>query len=81
MEAVYCNTIPLLPNRLSYPELFDKKENQNKFYQNIDDLICKLEKLLKNFNNEKNNDLHELAKKHDWKTRVIEYDNAFASLI
>ena len=28
MEAVYCNTYPVLPNRLTYPELFDYNENQ-----------------------------------------------------
>ena len=32
MEAVFCNTIPLLPQRLSYPELFRSNENPEIFY-------------------------------------------------
>ena len=52
MEAVYCEIHPLLPKRLSYPELFDYKINNDKyFYDNNDELYEKLKDLLINHNN------------------------------
>ena len=48
MEAVYCNVHPLLPNRLTYPELFNRKRNTHLFYSDEEDLLIKLERLVVN---------------------------------
>ena len=81
MEAIYCNTTPLLPEKLSYPELFNNEKNYNFFYDTTDQLICKLEKLIIEFNHEKDNDLREIATKYDWRKMVIKYDKKFESLM
>ena len=81
MEAIYCNTTPLLPEKLSYPELFNNEKNYNYFYNNTDELICKLEKLIIKFTHKKDNDLREIATKYDWGKMVIKYDKKFESII
>ena len=81
MEAVFCNTIPLLPNRLSYPELFDNKNNPNNFYSSNDELLHKLEELIKNHNYKKNNSLSNIALKYDWRNMIIKYDKTIESFL
>ena len=48
MEAAYCKTIPILPNRLTYPELF--KNNNTIFYNSEDELIIKIKDCIDNLN-------------------------------
>lgn len=76
IEAVYARTTPLLPNRLSYPELFDINNNSDSFYSSDIDLYRKLKNLLiKN----KNNTSFKL-KKYDWNNLYKEYDKRFSDL-
>ena len=42
MEAIYCETYPLLPKRLSFPDLIPRKFHCDHFYQNDNDLNKKL---------------------------------------
>ena len=81
MEAVYCRTIPLLPNRLTYPELFDKQKNSELFYINSNDLINKIEKLLTKETAIENDSLHNIAKKFDWNDMAKYYDEKLEQLI
>jgi len=73
MEAVYCNTYPLLPKRLTYPELFDDKKNQNHFYDNDEDYFNKLKILLTN-PDLYNKSLENIAKEYDWSIIAPLYD-------
>lgn len=71
IEAVYCNVTPLLPNRLTYPELFDNKLNPDNFYKNSDDLFIKLKNCIKN-NSKKS--LKKYAEKYKWSKVAPYYD-------
>ena len=81
MEAVYCNTIPLLPNRLTYPELFNANHNPELFYQSTKELIYKLESLLKNNNLFKDNSYKEITTNFDWSIMAKTYDDLLNNLI
>ena len=72
MEAVYCNCYPLLPKRLTYPELFNDRVNALHFYHNTNDYDNKLKSLLINQNLGHN--LNEITQKYDWSTMSIQYD-------
>tara|TARA_B100000029_G_scaffold100739_1_gene90943 strand:+ start:2495 stop:3634 length:1140 start_codon:yes stop_codon:yes gene_type:complete len=75
MEALYCNVIPILPNRLSYPELYDNKNNFNNFYNDLNELKYKLEQLLKNVNHlSENNKFRKIASQYDWSKIKDPYD-------
>ena len=42
LEAIYCHTFPLLPNRLSYPELLPDSYHAHTLYQDETELAAKL---------------------------------------
>ncbi|MCB8981529.1 MAG: DUF3524 domain-containing protein [Ardenticatenaceae bacterium] len=50
LEAIHCHTFPLLPNRLSYPELLPPEFHEACLYQNEADLVQKLTLALTNRN-------------------------------
>ncbi len=79
MEAVYCNTSPILPNRLTYPELFEVNENPNLFYNSMDGCIELLQKKLKNWSGFTEN-YSEIAKTYDWATIAPQYDSILKSV-
>ena len=77
MEAVYCDTIPLLPNRLTYPDLFKINENPNLFYENENQFINKLGIFIENFIEIRKQNLSEISKEYDWLNIVKKYDDEF----
>ena len=81
MEAVYCNTIPLLPKQLTYPELFQMNENPQLFYEDEDDLINKLGSFIENIDKIQNQNLNGIAEKYDWSNMVEKYDEEFVKLL
>ena len=74
MEAVYCNTVPLLPSRLAYPNLFQEDNNPEIFYQSTNEFIYKLENILRNKEISRGNNYHEIATQYDWSIMSKKYD-------
>ncbi len=76
IEAIYCNTFPLFPNRLAYPEHI---EDEKHFYDSAEDFRQKLKSAMSNF---PNLSLPSLKKIHtyNWKEIIIQYDRYFESL-
>jgi glycosyltransferase involved in cell wall biosynthesis len=75
IEAVYCNTIPLLPCRLAYPEHFPY--HPLFYYKNDSGFVEKLCVLIKKCNDENPVKTQKLVEKYDWKLLVKEYDSIF----
>ncbi|MCH2022740.1 MAG: DUF3524 domain-containing protein [Saprospiraceae bacterium] len=73
IEAVYCNTIPLLPSRLAYPEHFPY--HPLFYYNNDNEFPEKLKILIEKCKNEKPAKTQNLVEKYDWDLLVKEYDN------
>ena len=73
IEAMYCNTIPLLPDRLAFPEHIDDRQF---FYSSDDELLQKLGKLLSpplpKFNVQE-----ELRMRFDWRNVIGKYHRMF----
>ena len=80
MEAVYCNTIPLLPNRLTYPDLFHAHQNPEYFYQSNEELMYKLEEIIQNNSIFKSNNYKEITSNYDWSIIATEYDDRLKNL-
>jgi len=80
VEAVQCGCFPLLPNRLSYPELIPKEYHTSVLYNTDDELFSRLATILeKKLFSQKN-----LIKKfmvHRWENRIDDYDNLFNNLL
>lgn len=81
MEAVFCNTYPILPNRLTYPELFDSNENKEIFYNDDNELIEKLHLLLNQPDKINNHKYHLISSRYNWKNMIKEYDEIFEKLV
>ena len=81
MEAIYCETHPLLPNRLSFPELIPKKFHNRYFYQNDNDLYEKLLRLIRSYKNRDSRALKKVALKFDWTCLAPVYDAKMDSLL
>ena len=81
MEAVYCNTIPLLPKRLTYPELFQEDIYPQLFYESSSELIDKLTKAIHNIVNLRESSYEAIAINYDWSNIAVEYDRELIKLI
>ena len=80
MEAVCSNCYPILPNRLTYPELFGIKDNPEYFYHKDNDLKNKIIKSIININElslKVSKTSKELIEKYDWSVIVKKYDSIF----
>jgi len=80
MEAVYCQTIPLLPSRLTYPKLFQFDDNPQLFYENEEDLMEKLTTSIENIAKLRQQHYQSIATNYDWSNMVKMYDRELMKL-
>ncbi|MBT3801665.1 MAG: DUF3524 domain-containing protein [Bacteroidetes bacterium] len=66
IEAIYCGLQPLLPVRLSYPELIPKEYHEILFYADFDDLVIKLETALKRYDHSIENNCRSIGSNYSW---------------
>jgi glycosyltransferase involved in cell wall biosynthesis len=82
IEAMYCHTLPLLPNRLSYPEILPAKFHELFLYNNEAELESKLRLLLRDYRqlNEARAEIAQAMAAFDWKKRIEEFDALFQNM-
>tara|TARA_Y100000741_G_scaffold145055_1_gene109475 strand:+ start:11514 stop:12611 length:1098 start_codon:yes stop_codon:yes gene_type:complete len=81
VEAIYCGVYPILPNRLTYPELLSKENYDNHIYHNDNDLYDKVKNRILNIDETRKIKISASFKQFDWKIICPEYDELFISLI
>ncbi len=81
MEAVYCNTYPLLPNRLTYPELLPDAYHHDHIYKDKTDLYEKLKSAIMNIIEIRKLKFSSIPEKFDWTKMIPIYDELFSSFI
>ena len=77
VEAIYCGTWPILPNRLAYPELLPKELHQQHLYSTEIDLYNKIIWTIDNYKKVRSQSFSSLAEQFDWETIKISYDSLF----
>jgi glycosyltransferase involved in cell wall biosynthesis len=79
VESVYCNTRPLLPDRLSYPEILLKEDNPELFYNDDSELYNKLFELIDDYKNLRNttSSYAGIVNRFDWSIMKNKYDDLF----
>lgn len=82
IEAMYAGCYPLLPRRLSYPEILPPRFHAEHLYENPDDLYRKLRTLLREgvppaFDRQ---GLRQDMSRYDWRTLIPRYDEVFDRL-
>jgi len=74
MEAIYMDTYPILPNRLTYPDLYRFDDHPEIFYETQEEFIDKLRLALKS---SQRKSYRHLCLDYDWDTIIEKYDNTF----
>ncbi|MDA8753121.1 DUF3524 domain-containing protein [Candidatus Marinimicrobia bacterium] len=80
MEAIYCGNWPILPNRLTYPELLPEVNHKENIYQDEKDLYKKIINAIVNIENIRKTKLSSIASKFSWDIMVPVYDNFFSNV-
>ncbi len=82
VEAMRYGCIPLLPNRLSYPEILPDRFHKACIYNNKEDMDQKLENMLKNRHqySEQRAALSETMGRFAWKNMIDDYEAVFENL-
>jgi glycosyltransferase involved in cell wall biosynthesis len=84
-EAVYCNTKPLLPRRMAYPELLPD-DAEDLFYESFEDLVERLRAEIKAFplaaeTKQQETPWRKQVRRFDWREQIDIYDTAFEQLV
>ena len=77
VQAIHCGCIPLLPKRLSYPELVPVGKYPDNFYSGQEDLAAKLEDMILNPQNYPAP--KEAVARFDWPNMISEYNEKLAA--
>ncbi|MBX2904234.1 MAG: DUF3524 domain-containing protein [Chitinophagales bacterium] len=80
VEAMFCNTVPLLPKRLAYAEHVPQQFSSTFFYDE-NDFVSKLQKRIMDVKYLRTMNTRQWVEKYDWKTCVAEYDNGLREMI
>ncbi len=82
IEAMHCHTLPLLPKRLSYPEILPEKFHEQFLYAGEEELAVKLRRLLREYRHlhETRAQIAQSTSMFDWKNRIDEFDALFAEM-
>lgn len=83
VEAMYCGTYPLLPNRLAYPEHIPESKKTDYLYPRPEDLYPLLKKAVLNIDRtrELGADARNFVVHYDWSTQISNYDHLFTTVI
>jgi glycosyltransferase involved in cell wall biosynthesis len=72
VEAIYCGALPVLPNRLSYPELLPVESRARYLYDDFDGLLARLRVLLAD--PRPDSTLRAFVAGFDWSVQAPAYD-------
>jgi glycosyltransferase involved in cell wall biosynthesis len=74
LEAMYCGCYPLLPHRLSYPELLPPEQHGPHLYRGFDDLAARLKAAALHPAAIRQTNLNAIAAAYDWQRLAPVYD-------
>ncbi len=81
VQAMYCQTIPLLPKRLAYPEHIPAQHHDQFFYNDANGFLSRLRKLLTDRATTDISGIRNFVTAYDWETQIEYYDALFDRLI
>ena len=74
MEAMYCDVWPIVPNRLTYPELIPERFHNNNIYNTEEELLKKILWSINNCNGLAQYNIASIPERFDWRSMSKEYD-------
>jgi glycosyltransferase involved in cell wall biosynthesis len=80
VEALYCGCIPILPRRLTYPELLPTEHHAACLYDSFEELVGRLHTTLRSCADLGRRDWRAIAAPYDWSRLGPQYDAALAGV-
>lgn len=80
VQAVYCDTWPLLPKRLAYPEHLPISRHEEFFYHDSEELVRRLMELCRDLETIRRTPTRSLVAHYDWAMLAPVYDELLADL-
>ena len=80
VEAIYCGCFPILPNRLSFPEIFSIQQYPDNFYNPFDELVDKLIWAVRNIGMVRSQNFKKAVEKYTWEQMAEHYDDILEKL-
>ncbi len=80
IEAISCGCVPILPRRLSYPEILPPEYHAACLYESQEDLVEKLAAAIRDLPRLKTRGFHTIAAQYDWRQMAPRYDAAFEEI-
>ena len=80
VEALYCGCYPLLPKRLTYPELVPYEEYPELFYHDFQELVEKLAGSLQEIETIRQQNFRHCIEQYSWQNMAPEYDKVFSAV-
>ena len=81
VESMYCDTYPLLPDRLTYPELLPNALHAKHIYCSYDQLYNNLKKSILNIEETRKFSQKKIFNQYNWKSIIKSYDDLFESFV
>jgi len=81
VEALYCDCLPLLPRRLTYPDLIPPNDHRHCFYEDFDDLVARLSAAITNIDQTRQFSLRSVVAQYDWQEQRKLYDQLFLDFV
>jgi glycosyltransferase involved in cell wall biosynthesis len=80
IEALYCGCVPVLPRRLSYPELLPPETHATCLYDDDSALADRLAATIHDLPTLKQHDFRVVAQQYDWGLMAAQWDAAFEQI-
>jgi len=80
VQALYCGCYPLLPKRLTYPELVSYEKYPDIFYNDFEELVEKLSISVQEIDTIRKQSFRQCIEPYSWQNMSPEYDKAFSAL-
>ncbi len=80
VEAVYCGCYPILPQRLSYPEIFPSAGFRFNYYDDFNELVILLARAVENIEHIRRLSFRSHLHKFSWTNIAPLYDQEFEVL-
>ncbi len=81
VQALYCNTCPLLPYRLAYPEHVPQALQGQFFYTGLDDLVQRLAERCRHIDQVRQLSTQSFVAHYDWGAVAETYDRFFEKMV
>ena len=80
VEGIYCNSYPLLPKRLAYPEHIPQEFHNEFFYDDFDGLVRRLEETIANIEQVRKREAGRFIDRYRWEEMAPLYDSEIKQL-